>query len=52
MITKTYKEAIKRLIALGDTDEGFNVLALHAFVEGYGYGAVREGASFTAASRA
>jgi len=35
MIIKTYKEAIKRLIALGGTDEGFYVLALHAFVEGF-----------------
>ncbi len=35
MIQKAYNEAIKRLVALGGTDEGFYVLALHAFVEGF-----------------
>ena len=30
-----YDEALKRLVALGGTDEGFYLLALHSFLEGF-----------------
>lgn len=33
-----YNESLKRLVALGGTDEGFYVLALHSFIEGFSNG--------------
>jgi uncharacterized protein YjaG (DUF416 family) len=30
-----YEQELKRLVALAGTDEGFYLLALHAFIEGY-----------------
>jgi hypothetical protein len=42
-----YGSAIKRLVALGGTDEGFYLLALHSFLEGFS-NTIKEGFSYYA----
>jgi hypothetical protein len=42
-----YSSALKRLVALGGTDEGFYFLALHSFLEGFS-NTIKEGFSFYA----
>lgn len=46
-MSNEYDSALNRLVALGGTDEGFYVLALHSFLEGFS-NTIKEGLSYYA----